>query len=206
MEKDRELPPSFLADMRRVARSYLESSDPRLQSGFGGGPERWRAEREPILDAVERSGSLLDLGCANGFLVECLRSWGTERGLARVPFALDLSPDLIELARQRLPDFRSNFYVGDAWSWAPPRRFAYVYNLVDVVPATHLGPHLLRVRREFLEPDGRLIVGSYGSHSRRVAPFDLAAILSACGLRVAGAACAGPGGVVRFAWVDSAPD
>lgn len=206
MEDERALPPAFLAEMHRVARSYLESSDPELQSGFGGGPERWRAEREPILDAVERSGSLLDVGCANGFLVECLRSWGAERGLALVPFGLDLSPDLVELARRRLPDFRSNFYVGDAWSWAPPRRFTYVYSLVDVVPPTHLRSYLHRVRREFLLPHGRLIVGSYGSVSRQRRPLDLQQILPGFGLRVAGAVSAGPGGVVRFAWVDFAAE
>jgi SAM-dependent methyltransferase len=206
MENDRELPADFLAGMHRVARCYLESSDPRLQSGFGGGPERWRAEREPILDAVERSGSLLDVGCANGFLVECLRWWGAARGLGLVPFGLDLSPDLVELARRRLPEFGSNFYVGDAWSWVPPRRFTYVYSLVDVVPPTHLGSCLHRVRREFLEPNGRLIVGSYGSVSRRIPPLDLERILPTYDLRVAGTTSAGPGGVVRFAWVDSAPD
>lgn len=204
MENDRELPSAFLADMGRLARSYLESSDPRLQSGFGGGPARWRAEREPILGAIERHGSLLDIGCANGFLVECLRSWGAERGLSIVPFGLDLSADLIELARQRLPDFRSNFQVGNAWSWSPHRRFTYVYTLADVVPLTHLRPFLSRLWHEFLEPDGRLIVGSYGSHSRQVPPLHLDQLLPSFELPIAGSASAGPRGVVRFAWVESA--
>jgi SAM-dependent methyltransferase len=204
LANDRELPPAFLAERGRLARSYLESSDPRRQSGFGGGADRWRAEREPILDAFERDGSLLDLGCANGFLVECLGARGAERGLDVTPFGLDLSPELIALARQRLPELRSNFQVRNAWSWSPPRRFTYVYGVADVVPLSHLGAHLSRVWREFLEPGGRLIVGSYGSCSRKIPPLDLGERLPSYGLPVAGTASAGPGGVVCFAWVESA--
>jgi hypothetical protein len=60
--------------------------------------------------------------------------------------------------------------------------------------------------REFLEPHGRLIVGSYGSVSRQRRPLDLQQVLPGFGLRVAGAVSAGPGGVVRFAWVDFAAE
>jgi trans-aconitate methyltransferase len=151
-------------------------------------------------------GSLLDLGCANGFLLECLREWGAERGRDLVPFGLDLSPELVALARQRLPDFASNFHVGNAWSWSPPRRFTYVYIVADIVPFTHLGSHLRRLLCEFVEPGGRLIVGSYGSHSRRLPPLDLEPLLPAYGLPLAGTASAGPGSaVVRFAWSGPRP-
>lgn len=201
---DEDLPPDFLAGVRRLAPAYLASDDPRLQSGFGGGPERWRAEREPILDAIARDGSLLDVGCANGHLVECLRAWGAERGRALVPFGLDLSAELIAVARRRLPAFRENFFVGNAWSWRPPHRFDAVYTLADVVPATHLGAYLSRLRREFLLPAGRLVVGSYGSVSRRVAPLDLERLLPSLGIPVSGATSGGAGAITRFAWADGA--
>ncbi len=80
-----DLPPDFRARARSLEAAYLESDDPIRQSGFGGGPERWRAERQPILDAVEGDGDLLDIGCANGYLLECLVAWGAERGLALTP-------------------------------------------------------------------------------------------------------------------------
>ena len=199
-----ELPADFLVGLDRLAESYLRSDDPILQSGFGGGPERWRAEREPILDAVPGDGSFLDLGCANGFLLECLLVWGRERGRALVPFGLDRSAPLVALARARLPAFASHLFVGNAWAWRPPRRFTYVYSLADAVPATHLGAHLRRVYDDFLEPRGRLIVGSYGSRSRGIAALDLVPLLASFGLRASGSTAGGAGDVARFAWVDAA--
>jgi SAM-dependent methyltransferase len=111
---DDSLPAAFLADLLATADAYFGQSDPIRQSGFGGGAERWRAEREPILDAITRSGSFIDIGCANGYLLECLVLWGRERGLALDPHGLDYSPQLIELARTRLPHWTDHFFVGMA--------------------------------------------------------------------------------------------
>jgi hypothetical protein len=74
-------PPEFIAHIRGLEAAYLRETDPIRQSGFAGGADRWRSEREPILCAVEGDGDLLDLGCANGFLSECLATWAGERGL-----------------------------------------------------------------------------------------------------------------------------
>ena len=66
--------------------AYLAATDPYGGSGFRGDAERWRTAREVILAAIDRSGSLLDVGCANGLLLESLVSWGAERGLAIDPW------------------------------------------------------------------------------------------------------------------------
>ena len=47
--------------MAALEDSYLSSDDPIAQSGFGGGAARWRAEREPILTAVDHDGDFLDV-------------------------------------------------------------------------------------------------------------------------------------------------
>jgi hypothetical protein len=67
----RPLPNDFLAELARLPGAYLCHSDPIRQSGFGGGAERWQAERQPTLDAVNRSGTFIDIGCANGYLRGC---------------------------------------------------------------------------------------------------------------------------------------
>lgn len=206
MRGQRPLPKAFLDGLRELARSYLASDDPCRQSGFGGGLARWRAEREPLLDAVDHDGSFLDLGCANGFLLASLRGWARERGIELDPFGLDQSSELVALARARLPDVADQLFVGNAWSWVPTRRFDYVYTLADAVPASYRTEHLRRLHTACVAPGGRLILGSYGSRSRRRPPEDVAGALTRAGLPPAGGSAAGSlpgdGPLVRFAWLD----
>lgn len=130
-------------------------------------------------------------------------AWGHERDLSLTPYGLDHGRRLIELAKHRLPDFESNFYRGNAWDWEPPRRFDYVYTLYDCVPVDYLGEYLGRLHERFLARRGRLIVGAYGSNSRRIPAFEVAEALSSAGLTVAGSTSAGPLPNARFAWVDA---
>ncbi len=51
---------------------YLGSDDARAQSGFRGSDARWEAARRLIACAVDAPGTLLDVGCANGLLMESL--------------------------------------------------------------------------------------------------------------------------------------
>ena len=98
--------------MRRdFRRWYLASDNPWRQSGWGSTPERWRLAREVILSAVEHGGAFLDIGCANGLLLECLIAWANERGVVIEPHGIDLVPELVDLARQRLPEYASNFIL-----------------------------------------------------------------------------------------------
>jgi len=74
--------------------------------------------------------------------------------------------------------------------------------LLDVVPDDHAPRHLRRVFEGFLVPGGRLIIGDYGSHSRRIPARDVAAILRASGLSVIGEATARSVHQTRFAWTE----
>lgn len=84
-DRPNPLPSTFLSKLQALEKAYLHSSDPAEQSGFYGRPERWRAEREPILEAISADGELLDTSCANGYLLECLVAWGRERGVSLIP-------------------------------------------------------------------------------------------------------------------------
>lgn len=197
-----DLPAEFLASERALEAKYLASTDPIRQSGFGGGAERWRAERSPILDAVKEDGALLDVGCANGYLLECLVAWGRERGRVIDPFGVDIGPRLIDRARARLPGYAEHFWVADAWTWTPPRRFRYVYALWDCVPFDHLAEFARRLLERAVEPGGRLILGAYGSRSRKTEALDIGAFLVQTGYSVAGTSMGGNPPLNRFAWVD----
>ena len=199
---NRTLPRSFLQRLDELEQSYLSSDDPIRQSGFGGGPGRWRAEREPILTAVESDGDLLDIGCANAYLLACLMEWGSERGLTITPHGLDRGERLIQLARKRLPQYRDNFHVGSAWDWVPPQRYRYVYTLHDCVPRDYLNEYVDRLLQRVVSPNGRLIVGAYGSRSKNLPAFDVREFLESCGYPIAGWTTGGRPPVSVFAWVN----
>ena len=75
----------FHALKEELETAYLQHDEPWKQSGFSGPEERWVKCRKPIADCVDKSGVFLDIGCANGYLLECISSWIAERGLSIIP-------------------------------------------------------------------------------------------------------------------------
>jgi trans-aconitate methyltransferase len=171
------------------------------QSGFGGGAERWRAERSTILEAIDHDGDLLDIGCANGYLAECLVEWAADRGVRLTPHGIDIGPKLIAEAKRRLPAFADNFHVANGWDWQPGSRFGYVYTLSDCVPPDMLAEYVERLLERLVEPGGLLIVGSYGSRSRATPPLPIGELLAGFGHQIAGQATGGEPPITAFAWI-----
>jgi SAM-dependent methyltransferase len=146
--------------------AYLQHPEPWRQSGFSGPDERWIAARKPIADCIDRSGTFLDIGCANGYLLECVRKWTAERGLKVVPYGLDISAKLVELARARLPQFSDNIYAGNSWDWVPPRRFDFVRTELVYVPGELQTEYVNRLLSEIVSAGGSLLVAEYRSRSQ----------------------------------------
>ena len=141
---------------------YLASDDPRRQSGFGGDEVRWEAARRPIVRAIDRPGSFLDIGCANGYLLESLVRWSPH---PIEPYGLDFSPRLVGVARARLPQWADRFFVGDALEWEPesPPRFDFVRTELVYAPEGRWRELAERLLSRVAAPGGRLIVCGYGS-------------------------------------------
>ena len=190
---------TFKARVRQLESVYLESDDPIMQSGFSGGMDRWVAERSPLVKGIDRDGDFLDVGCANGLLAQDVARWSAERGIEVVPYGIDIGSRMVELARDRLPEFAANFQVADPWDWEPKRQWTFVYSLLDLSPE-EMWCEWLSVLSGLVEPAGRLIVGSYGSRSRREPPADVAAVMAACGWVVDSSSCGGDPVTSRFAW------
>jgi SAM-dependent methyltransferase len=155
-------------------RAYLAGADPRAQSGFHGSPERWRAARRGIVEAIDRDGTFLDVGCANGLLLESIVEWSQ---FVIEPYGIDFAPGLVELARRRLPGWADRLWVADVFSWRPPMRFDFVHARweLDAVDAVR------RLGR-------RAIFSSDGSFRRPDSPRaePVASILRERGMDVAG--------------------
>lgn len=147
---------------RHFTAHYLASGNPRGQSGHSGDEARYRYTQEMVLDALDGDGSFLDVGCANGYLIEKLTEWGRERGLALECCGLDISERLIELARRRLPVWSDRFFLGNALYGKPERKFRYVcVKELDYVPKGRRREFFLHLLQGYVEKDGRLILGPW---------------------------------------------
>ena len=144
-----------------IGPAYLSATDPRAQSGFSGSAEDWERARRFIFAAVNRDGTFLDVGCANGHLMECAVRWLADDGIRIEPYGLEILPELVVMARQRLPHWADRIAVGNALDWIPDRPVDFVRTGLEYVPASlraQLVGHLLE---DVVAPGGRLIVGAY---------------------------------------------
>ena len=82
---------------RTFTEYYLAADNPRAQSGHSGGEALYRYTRGMILEAIHRDGDFLDVGCANGHLMEMLDKWLGGSGLSVEFFGLDISKGLAML-------------------------------------------------------------------------------------------------------------
>jgi SAM-dependent methyltransferase len=142
---------------------YLAGTNPRQQSGFGRDARDWERLRRPVAAAIDRDGSFLDIGCANGLLMESVAGWARESGYRIEPHGLEISEKLAELARRRLPQWCDRIFVGNALFWEPPARFDFVRTELVYVPCSRRREYAQRLLARFVAPGGRLILCSYGS-------------------------------------------
>src|SRR6185437_6027998 len=126
--------------------------------------------------AIDRDGSFLDVGCANGYLLESLPDWTPHR---LDLYGLDIAPELVHLARRRLPALAGHIEAGNVLEWRPNRRFVYARATLDAVPSNRrrqLVGHLLGF-------SDRLIIGVFNEQVEQRPTEEL---LRGWGYRIAG--------------------
>jgi len=181
---------------RLIVPAYLAAETPWEGSGKSGSVEDWDYARSQIAHAIDRDGSFLDIGCANGYLLECLPRWTPHR-LDR--YGLDIAPELVALAGRRLP-LTGQLWAGNALDWAPPHRFTYVRTGLEYVPRHR--------RRELVERllgwCERLIIGVFNEEAHARPTEEL---LRSWGYAIAGrserANRTKPGIDYRVLWIES---
>jgi len=183
-----------MADL--VVPAYLAAETPWGQSGKSGDEALWEEGRRHIADGIVRDGTFLDVGCASGYLMECIVGWSSH---VVEPYGLEIAPELAALARRRLPQWADRIFVGNALTWDPPRRFDFVRTGLEYVPPPRrrdLVAHLL----EFCD---RVIVGSYNEEVEERA---LERAVESWGFTIAGRserAHRDPRVMRRVFWIDS---
>lgn len=135
-----------------IVPAYLAAHTVQGGSGSSRDAAGWQRARSLIAEAVVPGQTFLDVGCANGLLMESMADWaGVE------PYGLEISPELAEVARRRLPRWADRIWVGNAAEWQPPHRFDVVRSGLDCVPPARrraLVEHLLSYC-------DRLLVGAF---------------------------------------------
>lgn len=135
-----------------VVPAYLRAQTVQGGSGSSRGAKGWERARSLLADAVAPSQSFLDVGCANGLLMESMAAWaGVE------PYGIDISPELASLARRRLPHWADRIWVGNAATWTPPHGFDVARTGLDYVPP----PRRERYLRHLLSFADRVVVGVF---------------------------------------------
>lgn len=155
--------------------AYIAGANPRAQSGHSGDETQWQRARRlltkglPAMEpaAYDRELSFLDVGCANGHLMESLVEWAAQDRIRLEPYGVEISPALADLARSRLPQWAGRIWAANAMDWRPPRRFDVVRTGLDYVPAIARPEFLAHLLDHVVARSGRLIVGVYNEEHDR---------------------------------------
>ncbi|MEC3917695.1 class I SAM-dependent methyltransferase [Nocardia sp. CDC160] len=159
------------AVLELIESAYLGTDDPRAQSGYCGDAAQWETARRPLVRALpssrDRVLSFLDIGCANGHLMETLAQWAAQDGIRVEPHGVDISAALVDLARKRCPQWAERIWVGNAYDWCPPQRFDVVRTGLEYVPERERPPFLAHLFECVVAPSGRLVVGMFNEEADR---------------------------------------
>ncbi len=79
------------------------------------------ARLQAALDAFAPAGDVLELACAPGTWTQQLLKHAT------TVTAVDAAPEMLAVARDRVPDRRVQFLLADLFTWRPDRRFDVVF-------------------------------------------------------------------------------
>lgn len=146
----------------QIVPRYLAATSPRAQSGHSGDADRWRRARGFIVEAIDRDGTFLDIGCANGHLMACVVAWSAEHGHRISPYGADLSPALVALAKRRLPRWADRIWVANGLTLIPPVPMDFVHVMqLDIVPVPRRAALVDHLLRRVCAPGGRLVIGPF---------------------------------------------
>ncbi|MDE3260257.1 MAG: methyltransferase domain-containing protein [Gemmatimonadota bacterium] len=135
--------------------------------------ETWRRARSFIASEIHRPGTVLDIGCANGFLLRCLLEWSDH---ALTPFGIDSSADRARDVARFFPSQGDHFArlpaerLGEIDAQGLPGKYDFVYWAVWDNFAFDRQDRIDLLRRAYdsVKDDGRLILGFYDREPKTI--------------------------------------
>lgn len=129
--------------------------------------EQWEKGRQFITSAIDKDGSLLDYGCANGFLLRSLQEWSEHK---LDPYGFDIDQQSIKNAKMLFPN-KIDHFVGPEElknNEQFPKNFDFIYwNVWDNWKFEKQEElDLLKKLQESTNPGGRLILGLYDTREQ----------------------------------------
>jgi SAM-dependent methyltransferase len=134
---------------------FTEEQARRLEAIYSTADVRGQREETLRLLALSRGEAVIDVGCGPGFLCESMADLVGAHG--RV-LGIDVSPDLVELARRRNQRGWLHYAPGDAMTLAVPERsfdVAVCAQVLEYVPDADRG---LREMHRVLKAGGRALI------------------------------------------------
>ena len=92
--------------------------------------EKWERGRKFIAKAINKDGTILDIGCSTGLLLKCLQEWSNHK---LIPYGIDIDSKCIRQARKLFLLHPNNFIVKNAHNLSEspeygfPAKFDFIY-------------------------------------------------------------------------------
>ena len=100
----------------------------------------------------------MDIGSANGYLVDCLTNWMKHSGLNLEFFGLEISRELTELSKKNFPHLKDHFFNGNVLDWIPQEKYDFVFTMILFgIPEQLREKYITRILEMYLKKGGRLI-------------------------------------------------
>jgi len=165
----------YAINNQHFSEHYLAGDNPRAQSGHGGDELNYFHSHIILVNVIHKNGSFIDVGCANGHLLESLERWINGLDYYKLTFyGLDISQGLIDLAKKRLPQWSHCFFVGNAFFWVPEHKYDYVcVKELGYVPPNRQRQFFEHLIKHYVSFNGRLILGPFSEESKSSNTIDL---------------------------------
>jgi SAM-dependent methyltransferase len=159
--------PSFAENSEKLKSllegSHVYSDDQQFDAEAAW--KEWVKERKFIASAIDKDGSLLDFGSANGLLLKSLEQW-SERKID--PYGLDIDIRAIQEAKELFPQQESHFATPEELKSRKdfPRTFDFIYWNVWDNHVLKADDEILSKLKSEVKNGGRLILGFYDTKDK----------------------------------------